>query len=240
MVFEFPFFGKQIFFWNKTFSTIFEIKFAQGGYERIYPNRLFPLDIELINNQLSKNITIGAMKRIVFKEFLEMIEEKFRYTFVDQVINESNLPNQEAYTPAGTYLHQEMISLAMSVRFHYQNPFDDLLRSFGNHLFGVFKKSYAFFFDKFTSAFDIFENIENHIHFEVKKIHSDMELTKFETERTNDNSRRMKYFSNRKMSGLAECLIASTLEHFHQKGSIKIEKVENEGKIVTFLIKTEG
>lgn len=67
-----------------------------------------------------------------------------------------------------------------------------------------------------------------------------MELTRFEIERTNDNCRRMKYFSDRKMSGLAEDLIASTLEHFHQKGRINIEKVENKGKIVTFLIKTEG
>lgn len=106
---------------------------------------------------------------IVLTEFLEMLEEKFGYAFVDQIINEANLPNQGAYTPAGTYLHQEMISLTMRVRFHCQIPFDDLLRTFRNHLFGVFKKSYALFFDKFTSVCDILENIENHIHFEVKK-----------------------------------------------------------------------
>lgn len=180
------------------------------------------------------------MKGIVFTEFLEMLEEKFGYAFVDQIINEANLPNQGAYTSVGTYPHQEMISLIMSVHFHSQIPVEDLLRTFGNHLFGVFKKSYAAFFDKFTSAFDMLENIENHIHVEVKKLYPDAELPRFETERTNDNCLKMTYYSDRKMAALAEGLIASTLEHFHQKGSINIEKVENEGKIVTFIIKTEG
>ncbi|MBP6618712.1 MAG: heme NO-binding domain-containing protein [Leadbetterella sp.] len=179
------------------------------------------------------------MKGIVFTEFLEMVEKKFGYAFVDQIIIEANLSSKGAYTSVGTYPHQELVSLLMSVHVHSQIPVDDLLKTFGNHLFGVFKNSYAVFFDKFTSAFDMLENIENHIHVEVKKLYPDAELPRFETERIGLNSLKMVYYSDRRMSALAEGLIESTLEYFNQKGSVKIEPVDSEGKIVTFVIKTE-
>lgn len=179
------------------------------------------------------------MKGIVFTEFLEMVEKKFGYAFVDQIITEADLPNKGAYTSVGTYPHQEMVSLLMRVNLNKHIAVDELLKTFGNHLFGVFQNSYAVFFNKFTSAFDMLENIENYIHVEVKKLYPDAELPRFETERIGKNCLRMVYYSDRRMSALAEGLIESTLEYFNQKGSVKIEKVDNEGKIVTFVIKTE-
>jgi Haem-NO-binding len=176
------------------------------------------------------------MKGIVFTEFLEMVESKFGYEMVDKIIQDANLPNNGSYTSIGTYPHQEMVSLLMQLHSKTQVEIETLLKTFGGHLFEVFKKSYAPFFSAHTSAFDFLESIENHIHVEVKKLYPDAELPKFETQRVSDNTMKMTYYSDRKMASLAEGLIASTLEHYKQKGKIDTKQVDSEGKVVEFLI----
>ena len=51
------------------------------------------------------------MKGIIFREFLEMVEEQFGYKTVDTIIENSNLASKGIYTSVGTYPHQEMFSL---------------------------------------------------------------------------------------------------------------------------------
>lgn len=178
------------------------------------------------------------MKGIVFTEFLEMVESKFGYVMVDKIINDADLPSKGSYTSVGTYPHQEMVSLVVQLHLKTQIEVESLLKIFGSHLFDVFKKSYASFFNEHTSAFDFLESIENHIHVEVKKLYPDAELPRFETQRISADTMKMIYFSDRKMAALAEGLIASTLDHYnHQNGSIETIQVDPEGKIVEFLIK---
>ena len=177
------------------------------------------------------------MKGIVFTEFLEMVESKFGYEMVDKIIQDAHLPNNGSYTAVGTYPHQEMVSLLMQLHNETKVEIETLLRTFGEHMFEVFKKSYSAFFDLHTSAFDFLESIENHIHVEVKKLYPDAELPKFETQRLSSDTMKMTYYSDRKMASLAEGLIASTLEHYKHKGTIDTTQVDPEGKIVEFLIR---
>jgi hypothetical protein len=176
------------------------------------------------------------MKGIVFTEFLEMVESKFGYGIVDEIISEANLPNNGSYTAIGTYPYQEMRSLIMLLHAKTKIDVETLLKIFGSHMFDVFKKGYASFFDKHSNAFDFFESIENHIHVEVKKLYPDSELPRFDTQRLSESTIKMTYHSERKMSALAEGLIASTLEHYNQVGTIATNKVDADGKIVEFLI----
>ncbi|HLO46640.1 MAG TPA: heme NO-binding domain-containing protein [Leadbetterella sp.] len=176
------------------------------------------------------------MKGIVFTEFLEMVEVKFGYAMVDKIITDANLPSNGSYTSIGTYPHQEMVSLVTQLHQKTQIDVETLLKTFGSHLFDVFKKSYSFFFDNHSTSFDFLESIENHIHVEVKKLYPEAELPKFETKRVSDKSMIMTYYSDRKMAALAEGLIASTLAHFNEAGTIETKKLDSERKIVTFLI----
>ena len=54
------------------------------------------------------------MKGIVFTEFLDMVEERFGYEVVDQIISESKLSTDGIYTSVGTYPHSEIVKLLMN------------------------------------------------------------------------------------------------------------------------------
>ena len=55
------------------------------------------------------------MKGIVFSEFMDLVEEKFGWETIDELIESTNLPSGGSYTAVGTYPHSEIVSLV--VRF---------------------------------------------------------------------------------------------------------------------------
>ncbi|MEL6864985.1 MAG: heme NO-binding domain-containing protein [Bacteroidota bacterium] len=178
------------------------------------------------------------MKGIVFTEFLDMVEDHYGYAMVDQLIQDNNLPSEGIYTSVGTYQHQEMVQLLMSLSRFTQTPPPILLNAFGKHLFGVFSKGYHHFFDKVHTAFDFLESIEEYIHVEVLKLYPDAELPRFETQRIK-NQLEMIYRSDRRMADLAEGLIEASLEHFHCSATIQRENIDPKGGAVRFLITQE-
>jgi hypothetical protein len=51
------------------------------------------------------------MKGIVFTEFIEMVEQRFGYEIVDELLTETELPSGGAYTAIGTYSHHEIVAI---------------------------------------------------------------------------------------------------------------------------------
>lgn len=176
------------------------------------------------------------MKGIVFTEFIEMVEAKFGYEVVDEILSDPELPSGGAYTAIGTYSHHEMIVLVMALSKKTNTPLPALLYAFGRHLFHTFVKAYGQFFEHTSDAFSFLESIENHIHVEVKKLYPDAELPRFSTKRLDDKTLEMVYQSERSMGDLAEGLIAACLDHFNEKATIKREAMADGGKKERFLI----
>lgn len=177
------------------------------------------------------------MKGIVFTEFLEMVEEKFGYETVDELLTENDLPSGGVYTAIGTYSHAEMVTLVSHLHRKTEIPLPQLLYVFGQHLFQTFTKAYGHFFEGVDGAFAFLESIEEYIHVEVRKLYPDAELPKFETQRIGDNTLEMIYRSDRRMADLAAGLIASSLEHFGEKATIERETMDDEGSVEKFIIK---
>jgi hypothetical protein len=92
------------------------------------------------------------MKGIVFTKFIEMVEEKFSVDMAEEMIEASHLPNGGSYTSVGTYDHQEMVTLLVQLSKITGVPAPELLRSYGNFLFGQFAQLYAVFFVGITSS----------------------------------------------------------------------------------------
>jgi hypothetical protein len=176
------------------------------------------------------------MKGIVFTEFIEMVEQKFGYEMVDELLTETELPSGGAYTSIGTYSHHEIVSLVVGLSQKTQLPVPSLLYTFGQHLFQTFVKGYGQFFEGVPNAFTFLESIERYIHVEVKKLYPDAELPRFQTKRLGENSLEMIYQSERSMGDLAHGLIASSLEHFKEKAEIQRESMAEGGKIERFVI----
>lgn len=177
------------------------------------------------------------MKGVVFTEFLNLVEEKYGYETVDTIIEESKLQSGGAYTAVGTYPHSEMVQLVTNLSHKANIPVSNLLKLYGNHLFGVFGNTYGHFLKGVNSSFDLFTSIENYIHVEVKKLYPDAELPTFESTLIDSSTLELIYRSERRMADFAEGLIEAALAHFNETGTIERTNIEKDGSVVRFIIK---
>jgi len=154
------------------------------------------------------------MKGVVFTEFMGMVEQRFSPEMLDDIIDDAHLPSGGAYTAVGTYPHGEMVALVSALSSRSGATVPDLLRAFGEYLFGRFVKSYPVFFKGQTDAFVFLAGIEDVIHAEVRKLYPDAELPRFEVEHHDDRRLVIIYSSGRHFEDLAEGLIAGCIAHF--------------------------
>ena len=85
------------------------------------------------------------MKGIVFTEFLEMVESEFGLEIVDQVITQSNLPNDGVYTAVGTYDPNELVTMVVKLSEIKGAPVPELVKAFGG-TYTKFSKEFRGFF----------------------------------------------------------------------------------------------
>ena len=86
------------------------------------------------------------MKGIVFREFIDMVEEQFSREILDRIIDLSHLATGGAYTAVGTYDHREIVELVGHLSGETGIAVPGLMRVFGQHLFGRFAQIYPRFF----------------------------------------------------------------------------------------------
>jgi hypothetical protein len=168
------------------------------------------------------------MKGMVFTEFLEMVEEKFDYETVDEILSKEELASGGIYSSVGTYSHKEMFVLVQNLHEKSGIPIGNLLEVFGEYLFGSLYKAYGSMFQDLSSAFDMINSIEGYIHVEVRKLYPDAELPTFETISRDDKVLVIDYTSERRMSDLAVGLMRGCFKEFGEE--IGIQKAEVAGR----------
>lgn len=176
------------------------------------------------------------MKGIIFREFLNMVEDKFSYEMVDQIIHDSKLPNDGAYSSVGTYPHSEMITLVSALSKHSKIPVPQLLEIYGEHAFGIFAQNYRSWFEGHTNAFSFLASVENTIHVEVLKLYPEAELPTLIVHEMVDEKMVLIYKSSRKMADFALGLINGCLKHFNEKATIEQTPVKEDRSEVQFRI----
>jgi predicted hydrocarbon binding protein len=177
------------------------------------------------------------MKGLVFREFLEMVENEFGYETVDTIIEKSKVPSNGVYTSVGTYKAEEMFALVGELSRETNIPVNKLLFTFGKYIFNVFLKSYPVFFEHKKNSFELLADVEGKIHVEVLKLYPEAELPSFDVEMVNDKEMVMVYRSKRSMGDFAEGLIVGCTEFFNEKASIEKEIIEKDGTVVSFRIR---
>jgi hypothetical protein len=176
------------------------------------------------------------MKGIVFTGFLDLVEEKFGLETVDNIIKSSALKSNGAYTSVGTYDFSEMLQLITHLSNNTGLLIENLLLVYGEHFFGVIKKSYPDLLATYKDPIEMISSIENHIHVEVRKIYSDTELPTFEVIEKTYNSLIITYKSSRSIHHFGLGLMNKTFEHFNSTASIVLEKIKEDGTEVRFVI----
>lgn len=167
------------------------------------------------------------MKGIVFTEFLEMVEQRFSPDLADDIIDAANLPSGGAYTAVGTYPHEEIVALVQALSARSGIGIPDLLRSFGQYLFGRFVVAYPGFFTAQRDTFGFLSGIELIIHAEVRKLYPDAELPKFDIEAHTPQQLVLRYHSGRHFEDLAQGLIEGCIAHFGGGISLQREQVDS-------------
>lgn len=177
------------------------------------------------------------MKGIIFREFLEMVETKFGYELVDEILINTPLETKGIYTSVGTYNHQELFVLGNAVSEKTGVAIQQLFFLFGNHVFTVFTQNFSHLISPHNDAFGFLSGIQDTIHVEVRKLYPEAELPVFKIERKSENELIMIYKSSRKMADFAEGLIYGCLDFYKIKAHIKKQALANDQTIVKFSIK---
>jgi hypothetical protein len=181
------------------------------------------------------------MKGIVFTEFIEMVEDVFSPEIVDQIINDTELDSDGAYTSVGTYDHHEILAMVTRLSELTSMPVDDLVQAFGKHLLNRFTELYPVFFKEVDDTFSFLDTIESHVHIEVLKLYPDAELPTFSIDHADGKTLIMSYKSTRPFAMLAKGLIKGAAEHFSEKISIEMVDLSNgEGNHARFELKKEA
>ena len=176
------------------------------------------------------------MKGIVFTEFLELVEDKFGLEMVDRIISESELDSGGVYTAIGTYPFSEMLQLLTNLSNNTQISADILLQTYGEYFFQVIETNYKGLIENFEGPIEMLSSVENHIHIEVRKIYPDAELPTFTIEEKSDSHLILLYKSSRAMYSFGLGLMNKTFEHFNTEAKILIEKINDDGTEVKFII----
>lgn len=164
------------------------------------------------------------MKGVVFTEFLDMVEQRFSADMADDIIDDAQLPSGGAYTAVGTYPHEEMVAMVMALSRRSGIAVADLIRAFGQHLFGRFVQAYPVFFNGVNDTFGFLAGIEDIIHAEVLKLYPDAQLPRFVVERHDARQLVLLYQSPRHFEDLAEGLMLGCVNHFGE--AIEVARVD--------------
>ena len=179
------------------------------------------------------------MKGIIFTEFLEMVESTFSPAVADQIIEQNELDSNGIYTSVGNYNKQELLKLVTSLSGIVNIPVDVLVKEYGKYLLKRFLVYYPQFFEELTTTFDFLDTIDRHVHVEVEKLYTDVELPSFQTKRLSDTQMQMVYHSSNPFAVLAEGLIEGAAEHFKENISIRSD-ISDDHQVATFNLTLVG
>jgi hypothetical protein len=167
------------------------------------------------------------MKGIMFTELIEMMEACYSPELADRVLTNAELPDGGAYTAVARYPSEEWRRIVDCLSEATGTPVNELIRSFGEYLFGKFVVLYPELVTRFSDAYSLLESVEGFIHVEVRKLYPDAHLPEFRTTHHGPGTLVMEYRSPRPLADLCEGLIRGTLKHFAE--DIEVSREDTPG-----------
>jgi hypothetical protein len=168
------------------------------------------------------------MKGIIFTEFLEMVERDYGFEILNGIIDKSKLESNGIYSGVGTYEFKEFGQLVKQLSLVTDIKENELLIKYGHYVFDTFYNNYGDFFANIEHPFQLLEQVDSHIHIDVKILYPDAELPRFETKRIGSDTMEMLYSSKRRMEYFALGLMEASFIHFSINFTINMEDKGND------------
>ncbi|VUD46985.1 hypothetical protein TDB9533_00934 [Thalassocella blandensis] len=160
------------------------------------------------------------MKGAVFIALNDMIERDYGIDVWERVLADVTPESQGIYVSAESYADQELADLVAAISQQLDLPQDQVLRTFGEYLFGALNAKFPIFTNIHQHIFSFLVSIQGVIHKEVNKLYHDASLPKISCNLIEKNVLDMHYSSPRKLCYLAEGLIYGAAKEFNSEISI--------------------
>ena len=95
-------------------------------------------------------VEIQFLKGVVFRELVDLVEERYREEVVDRLLSHPGLRTGGAYTAVGTYDHTELLPLIELLSQKISVEPHELTIELSKQLFNRLYKSYPQFIDPMT------------------------------------------------------------------------------------------
>jgi len=155
------------------------------------------------------------VKGIIFTELIDFIELRAGIVELEQLLAQSTLASEGAYTAVGNYPHEEAVRIVIAASEHLEIEPGELMRQFGHEIFQVFVASYPQFFEGMNDARTFLKGIETHIHNEVRKLYPESNPPSFRVSEDGETLI-LSYNSHRPMAMIALGLIEAAIIHFKE------------------------
>jgi hypothetical protein len=129
-----------------------------------------------------------------------------------------------------------MVALVTHLHHATGIPLPDLLKTFGEHLFGRLAAQYPDMIRGVTDSLSLFATLDRTIHVQVKKLYPNAELPVFRHSALPDGGMELIYTSKRRMADLAEGLMIGCARHMGEELRIVREPVPGDGDSVVFRV----
>ena len=153
------------------------------------------------------------MKGIIFRGLEALVIEKCGMAAWDELL-EKNAPDGRVYISAQSYPDEEIIGLAQDVATALSMTMPEVLKAFGEYLFGHLNRSHPTVAKGFNSFAGLIMGIDKVIHVEVAKLYHEPNLPEIESKLIEDGFILMHYRSKRQLCMCAEGLIYGAASHY--------------------------
>ena len=161
-----------------------------------------------------------VLKGLVFTTLYAHCEQRYGVEMLDDIIEDSNLPNKGAYSSVGTYPFHEMVSLVTALARRSNRSLPAVLEEFGHACFAKWVTYVPAHFEN-KNLFDIFEAVDQFHQNEVLKLYPDAELPSFKVESRDEKRLVLQYFSCKPLADLAAGVIRGAADHLGEAIEVK-------------------
>ena len=169
------------------------------------------------------------MQGVIFNALEEFVLEITDMQTWNDVIDNSQVPNDGAYTYGQSYDDEEIVALAVALCEKLNLPLNDGLKAFGEFLFGYLLNKGPIEVKDYKTTQELLIELEDVIHQDVKRIHPDAYTPFFVYTAKTDNEGTLTYSSKRKMCMVAEGLVAGAAKHFGQTAELNHTNCMHDG-----------
>ncbi|BBN83658.1 hypothetical protein PA25_36430 [Pseudoalteromonas sp. A25] len=168
------------------------------------------------------------MKGVVFRGLEALVIETQGMAAWEGLLDK-HAPEDRVYISAQSYPDEELFAMAKDVADILEKPFVDVLRIFGEYLFGYLTEKHAGMLQQFSGFQSLILGIDSVIHAEVAKLYHEPNLPLISSELIKPGCILLKYSSCRKLCFCAEGLIYGAGSHYGVNTQIEHQQCMHDG-----------